>query len=274
MKERIDNLLVKRNYFTTRQKAKFAIENKNIYVNNILVEKSSKLIEEDANIEIKGKVLQYVSRGGLKLEKALTTFNIQLHNKICIDIGASTGGFTDCMIQNGAQIVYAIDVGNSQLDESLVKNPKVINLENTNIKEIDIENFEKVNFISIDVSFISLIQVLDIAYRLLKEDSEIVILIKPQFEAGIENINKNGIVKSQKIQAKVIEKIVLFSNSLGFQILGLDYSPIKGIAGNIEYLCYMKKKNEKIDLLKTREKIKQIVEESHKKLNKEVKNDR
>lgn len=266
MKERIDNILVKKGYFTTRQKAQYAINNKNIYVNNKLIEKSGKLIEEDSNIEIRGKVMPYVSRGGLKLEKALKVFNINLQGKTCMDIGASTGGFTDCMLQNGANKVYAVDVGHDQLDESLIGNEKIINLEDTNIREINIENFEKVDFISIDVSFISLTQVLDNAFKLLKEDGEIVVLIKPQFEAGIDNINKNGIVKNTKIHVKVIEKIILFSNSLGLGVLGIDYSPIKGSAGNIEYLCYMKKNNKKIDLLKIREKTKQVVEKSHKEL--------
>lgn len=266
MKERIDNLLVKKGLFITRQKAKYAIDNKNIYVDGKLIEKSSKLVEENANIEIKGEVMPYVGRGGLKLKKAIQYFEIIIQNKICIDIGASTGGFTDCMLQNGAEKVYAIDVGHSQLAPQLTNNPKVVNLENTNIKEINLVTFEKVDFISIDVSFISLIQVLDKAHGLLKESGEIVILIKPQFEAGVSNINKNGIVKDKKIHAKVIEKIVLYSNSLGFQILGITYSPIKGNAGNIEYLCYMKKSNNKIDLFKTREEIKQIVEEAHKNL--------
>lgn len=266
MKERIDNLLVKQGYFTSRQKAKFAIENKNIYVNNILIEKTSKLIEEEANIEIRGNVLPYVSKGGLKLEKAIQTFNIKLLGKTCIDIGASTGGFTDCMLQNEAEKVYAIDVGHEQLDKSLINNSKVINLENTNIKEIDINKFEKVDFISIDVSFISLTQVLEKAHKLLKEEAEIIVLIKPQFEAGAENINKNGIVRNAKIHIKVIEKILLYANSLGFEILGVTYSPIKGSVGNIEYLSYMKKSNKKIDLLKTRDKIKQVVEKAHKEL--------
>ncbi len=266
MKERIDNLLVKKGYFTTRQKAKYAIQNKNIYVNNILVEKVSKLVEETANIEIIGEVLPYVSRGGMKLAKAIQVFGIKLNGKTCVDIGASTGGFTDCMLQNGAEKVYAIDVGSEQLDESLVNNPKVINMENTNIKEISTDNFKNIEFISIDVSFISLTQVLENAYKLLDNSGEIVILIKPQFEAGQENINKNGIVKSAKIHMKVIEKILLFSDSLGFKILGIDYSPIKGSAGNIEYLCYMKKENDKIDLFKARNIIKQTVENAHKQL--------
>ena len=266
MKERIDNLLVKKDFFTTRQKAKYAIDNKNIYVDGIAIEKSSKLVDESANIEIKGEVMPYVGRGGLKLEKALQCFEISIQNKICIDVGASTGGFTDCMLQNGAEKVYAIDVGHSQLDSKLISNPKVVNLENTNIKEVNTDNFKKADFISIDVSFISLTQVLDKTYELLKENGEIVVLIKPQFEAGASNINKNGIVKDTKIHAKVIEKVVLYSNSLGFEILGITYSPIKGNEGNIEYLCYMKKKNSKIDLFKTREEIKRIIEESHKKL--------
>lgn len=266
MKERIDNLLVKKGFFTTRQKSKYAIDNKNIYVNGILIEKSSKLVEENVNIEIKGEVMPYVGRGGLKLKKALQCFEISIQNKICIDVGASTGGFTDCMLQDGAERVYAIDVGHSQLASKLINNSKVVNLENTNIKEINADSFEKVDFITIDVSFISLTQVLNKTYELLKENGEIIALIKPQFEAGVSNINKNGIVKDTKIHAKVIEKIVLYSNSLGFEVLGITYSPIKGNAGNIEYLCYMKKNNSKIDLFKIREKIKKIVEESHKKL--------
>lgn len=267
MRDRIDNILVEKGYFSTRQKAKYAIENKCIYVNNILVEKPSKIYENDCKIEVKEGRLQFVSRGGLKLDKAVKVFNLKLKDKICIDIGASTGGFTDCMLQNGAKKVYSIDVGHDQLAESLKNDDRVVNLEGTNIKNIDTNNMEKVDFISIDVSFISLTNVLDKAYELLKENGEIVILIKPQFEAGKEFINKNGVVKDKKTHQKVIEKVILYSNSLGFKIIKIDYSPIKGPAGNIEYIVYMQKENDsKIDLFSAREEIKNIVEKSHKEL--------
>ena len=216
MKERIDILLVKRGYFKTRQKAKYAIENHDIYVNDKLVEKISKTYEEDCKIEIKKETLKYVGRGGLKLEKAINEFNIILKDKICMDIGASTGGFSDCMLQEGAKKVYAIDVGHDQLDEKLQIDKRIVNLEGTNIKDIKIEEFEKIDFISIDLSFISLLNVLDIAYKLLSNMGEIVVLIKPQFEAGRENINKNGIVKDKKIHKKVIEKVLLYSKRFRF----------------------------------------------------------
>lgn len=266
MSDRIDCLLVTKGYFETRQKAKYAIEDKCVYVNNILVEKSSKVFEDDCKIEIKGESLPFVSRGGLKLDKAIKEFNIILEDKTCMDIGASTGGFTDCMLQNRAKKVYAIDVGHGQLDESLKNDNRVINMEGTNIKEVDIENYEKVDFVSIDVSFISLTNVLDKAYGMLKENGEILVLIKPQFEAGKEYLNKNGVVRDRKIHAKVIEKIALYGNSLGFNIIGINYSPIKGPAGNIEYLMYMKKDTNKLDLFNIREIIKIAVENAHKEL--------
>lgn len=267
MKDRIDTILVNRGYFETRQKAQYAIENKGVYVNDILVEKSSKNFEEDCKIEVKEEILPFVSRGGLKLDKAIKVFCINLKNKVCMDIGASTGGFTDCMLQNGAIQVFSIDVGHDQLAKKLKEDKRVINLEGTNIRQIDAEKIEKVDFISIDVSFISLTNVLDKAYKLLKDNGEIVVLIKPQFEAGKEFINKNGVVKDKKVHMRVIEKIILYANSVGFKINTLDYSPIKGPAGNIEYIMHMEKKEaSKIDLFCIREKIKDIVEKSHKEL--------
>lgn len=266
MKDRIDNILVNKGFFSTRQKAKYAIQEKCVYVNDVLVEKSSKIFENNCKIEIKGETLPFVSRGGLKLDKAIRMFNISLKDKLCMDIGASTGGFTDCMLQNGAKIVYAIDVGHNQLAEELAKDKRVVNLEGTNIKEVDVEKFEKVDFVSTDVSFISLTNVLDKAYKLLKEDGEMVALIKPQFEAGKEFLNKNGVVKDKKAHLKVIEKVILYANSLGFNTEQIDYSPIKGPAGNIEYIIYMKKETEKIDLFNLRDKIKKIVEIAHKEL--------
>ncbi len=267
--DRIDNLLVSRGYFESRQKAKYAIDNKCIYVNNVLVEKSSKTFDEDCKIEVKGETLPFVSRGGLKLDKAIRVFGISLKDKVCMDIGASTGGFTDCMLQNGAKKVFAVDVGHGQLDKSLQADSRVVNLEETNIREIDIENFEKVDFISIDVSFISLTNVLDIAHNLLKHNGEMVILIKPQFEAGKEYINKNGVVKDAKVHAKVIEEIVFYSNSIGFKINEIDYSPIKGPAGNIEYLMHLSLNEScmKIDYFGIRDVIKELVDKAHKELN-------
>lgn len=268
MKDRIDNILVKKGFFSTRQKAKYAIESECVYVNGILVKKSSKTFDDIDKIEVKGETLPFVSRGGLKLDKAIKKFDIKLVNKTCVDIGASTGGFTDCMLQNGASKVFAIDVGHNQLDERLKNDNRVINIEGTNIKDINIERFEKIDFISIDVSFISLTNVLENALKLLKENGEIVILIKPQFEAGKELINKNGVVKDKKVHQRVIEKILLYSNSLGFKINNIDFSPIKGPAGNIEYIAYMCKSKENLNLFEVREKIKNIVEKSHKELNK------
>lgn len=268
MKDRIDNLLVNKGYFPTRQKAKYALENKCIYVNGNLIEKSGKMFEEDCKIEIKGETLPFVSRGGIKLDKAIKVFNINLKNKICMDIGASTGGFTDCMLQNGANLVYAVDVGHAQLAEVLLNDDRVINLEGINIKDAKVDNFEKVDFISTDVSFISLTNVLEKAYQILKSDGEMVALIKPQFEAGKEFVNKNGVVKDKKIHVRVIEKIALYANSLGFKIKQIDYSPIKGPAGNIEYIIYIKKDNttDRLDLFKLRENIKIVVENAFKEL--------
>ncbi len=266
MKDRIDNILVEKGYFPTRQKAKYAIEGKCVYVNDILIEKSSKVFEDNCKIEIQGETLPFVSRGGVKLDKAIREFKISLQDKECMDIGASTGGFTDCMLQNRAKTVYAVDVGHNQLDEKLENDKRVVNLEGINIKEVNVEEFKKVDFISTDVSFISLTNVLDKAYQLLKAKGEMVALIKPQFEAGKEFINKNGVVKDKKAHLKVIEKVALFANSLGFKIKQIDYSPIKGPAGNIEYIIYMKKEEEKLDLFKLRENIKTVVEKAHKEL--------
>lgn len=268
MKDRIDNILVKKGYFATRQKAQYAIENECIYVDDRLIQKSSKMIDEYSKIEVRKEALPFVSRGGLKLDKAIRVFDVRLKDKVCMDIGASTGGFTDCMLQNGANKVYAVDVGHEQLADSLKNNNRVINLEGTNIREIKIDEFEKVDFISIDVSFISLTQVLEKAYELLKEEGKMIALIKPQFESGTEAINKNGVVKDKKVHLKVIEKIMLFASSLQFEILDLEYSPIKGPAGNIEYLLYLKKNKSNLELFSTREKIKQVVEKAYKELKK------
>ena len=258
-KERIDIALVKRKMFSSRQKAKYAIDNGNIYINGKQEKKSSKLVSEEDIIEVKGELLKYVSRGGLKLEKAINKFGISVCNKICMDIGASTGGFTDCMLQNKAQKVYAIDVGTDQLDEKIKSNKKVISMEKTNIKDLDINKIDTIDFIGADVSFVSITHILPKIYEILKIKGQAVILIKPQFEAGIKNINKNGVVTDIKIHKKILQNIILISNKIGFEILDIDYSPIKGSAGNIEYLLYIEKNennilnvyeiNEKINLV-------------------------
>ncbi len=267
IKERLDSILVTKGYFKSRAKAKYAIDSGNIYVNNIQITKSSKLISEEDNIEVRGETLKYVSRGGLKLEKAVNVFEINLNNKICIDIGASTGGFTDVMLQNGAKKVYSVDVGHDQLDEKLINNEKVINLEGTNIKDIDVKDFNTIDFISTDVSFISIVQVIPKIYELLKIKGNAVILIKPQFEVGKQNLNKNGVVKDIKIHKKILESIIEQINKIGFEILNLDYSPIKGPAGNIEYLLYIEKnENNLLDSFELKNKINKITEEAFKKL--------
>ncbi len=267
IKERLDSILVTKGYFKSRAKAKYAIDSGNIYVNNIQITKSSKLISEEDKIEVRGETLKYVSRGGLKLEKALNVFEINLSNKICMDIGASTGGFTDVMLQNGAKKVYSVDVGHDQLDEKIKNNKNVVNLEGINIKDIDAKDFNAIDFISTDVSFISILQVIPKIYELLKIKGNAVILIKPQFEVGKQNLNKNGVVKDIKIHKKILESIIEQINKEGFEILNLDYSPIKGPAGNIEYLLYIEKnENNLLDSFKLKNKISKITEEAFKKL--------
>lgn len=255
-KERLDNFLVKNNYFASRQKAKYAIDNGNIFVNGVQEKKSSKTVSSADKIEVRGEVLPFVSRGGLKLDKAVNKFKISLIDKVCMDIGASTGGFTDCMIQNKAKKVYAVDVGTDQLHEKLENDKKVVNMEQTNIKDLDAQSMEQIDFIGTDVSFISIVHVLPKIYELLKIKGKAVILIKPQFEAGPKNINKNGVVKDIKIHKKIILNVILLANKLGFAILDLDYSPIKGPAGNIEYLLYLEKnENDLLDTYAIKDKI-------------------
>ena len=266
-KMRLDLALVNRGYFATRQKAQYEINNGNIFVNGKKETKASKLINNKDKIEINGATLKYVSRGGLKLEKAINYFEIILKDKVCADIGASTGGFTDCMLKNGAQKVYAIDVGHSQLSEKLLEDKRVINLEGTNIRDMDTSGLEKMDFISSDVSFISEAHVLPKIYELLKIKGRAVILIKPQFEAGNQNLNKNGVVKNIKIHQKVIQNIVMLANKLGFRIIDVTYSPIKGPAGNIEYLLYIEKnENNLLDMYKMKDNAIEITTEAFKKL--------
>ncbi len=245
MKERLDILLVERKLAPSREKAKTMIMEGNVFVDNQREDKAGSMFPTDCRIEIHGNTLKYVSRGGLKLEKAMTHFDISLENKICMDIGASTGGFTDCMLQNGAQKVYAVDVGYGQFAWKLRCDERVVCMEKTNIRYVTPSDIaDRLDFASVDVSFISLTKVLGPARELLKDNGEIICLIKPQFEAGREKVGKKGVVRDQAVHREVIEKVAEYAMELGFSIKNLEFSPIKGPEGNIEYLIYMKKDEE------------------------------
>ena len=249
MKERLDILLVQKGLAPSREKAKAMIMEGNVFVDNNREDKAGTMFDENANIEVRGNTLKYVSRGGLKLEKAMTHFGITLDDKICMDIGASTGGFTDCMLQNGAKKVYAVDVGYGQFAWKLRQDERVVCMEKTNIRYVTPEHIDDaLDFASVDVSFISLTKVLGPARALLAEDGEMVCLIKPQFEAGREKVGKKGVVRDKAVHEEVIVKVVDFALEIGFEILNLEYSPIKGPEGNIEYLVYIRKcENGKMD---------------------------
>lgn len=241
MKERLDILLVKRNLAPSREKAKAVIMSGIVYVDGQKEDKAGSVFEDTVNIEVRGNTLRYVSRGGLKLEKAFAVFPIQVKDDTCIDIGASTGGFTDCMLQNGAKKVYAVDVGHGQLDWKLRNDERVICMEKTNFRYVTSEQIpEKLDFAATDVSFISLTKILPPAKALLKKDAYMVCLIKPQFEAGREKVGKKGVVTDPKVHKEVIEHVELFAASIGFEVVSLDFSPIKGPEGNIEYLLLLK----------------------------------
>lgn len=247
MKERLDVLLVSRGLAPSREKAKTMIMEGNVFVNNNREDKAGSTFPDDCQIEIHGKTLQYVSRGGLKLEKAMKHFDITLDGKVCMDIGASTGGFTDCMLQNGASKVYAVDVGYGQFAWKLRQDPRVVCMEKTNIRYVTPENIDDaLDFASVDVSFISLTKVLGPARELLKDNGQMVCLIKPQFEAGREKVGKKGVVRDKSVHEEVINKVIDFALEIGFSIHNLEYSPIKGPEGNIEYLVYIEKTAEPI----------------------------
>lgn len=242
MKERLDVLLVQKGLAPSREKAKTMIMEGNVFVDNQREDKAGTFFDPSVNIEIHGNTLRYVSRGGLKLEKAMAQFGITLDDKVCMDIGASTGGFTDCMLQNGAKKVYAVDVGYGQFAWKLRQDPRVVCMEKTNIRYVTPEDIGDVlNFASVDVSFISLTKVLGPAKELLKDGGQMVCLIKPQFEAGKDKVGKKGVVRDPAVHKEVIERVILFAKSIGFGILHLDYSPIKGPEGNIEYLVHIVK---------------------------------
>ena len=245
MKERLDVLLVNRGLAASREKAKAVIMAGIVYVDGQKEDKAGATFVDTVNIEVRGNTLKYVSRGGLKLEKAMSHFGLSLEGKVCMDVGASTGGFTDCMLQNGAVKVYSIDVGHGQLDWKLRNDPRVVCMERTNIRYVTPEDIgEPASFVSIDVSFISLTKVLTPVRELLAENGEIVCLIKPQFEAGREKVGIKGVVRDPKVLLEVIRAVMDFASSIGFEILHLEFSPIKGPEGNIEYLLHLKKQPE------------------------------
>lgn len=266
MKERLDVLLVKRNLAQSREKAKAIIMSGVVYVDGQKEDKAGTVFEDTADIQVKGNTLPYVSRGGLKLEKAVNVFGVDVAGKICMDVGASTGGFTDCMLKNGAVKVYAVDVGRGQLDWKLREDERVICMEKTNIRYVTPEDVaDKIQFASIDVSFISLTRVLGPVRDLLTEDGQAVCLIKPQFEAGREKVGKKGVVREKNTHLEVMRKVMAYAESIGFSLLNLDYSPIKGPEGNIEYLLYLKKQPEGDSLLGP-DAPERVVEEAHSKL--------
>ena len=260
-KKRLDTVLVEQGFFDTRSKAQAAIMAGQILVNDLKIDKPGTQVTDEVKIKIIGNKLPYVSRGGLKLEKALKVFPISLNDKTVADIGASTGGFTDCSLQNGARKVYAIDVGYGQLAWSLRNDERVVNMERTNVRYLDETSLpEKIQIATIDVAFISLDKVLPAVRKLLNTDGCVIALIKPQFEAGRDKVGKKGVVREPKVHEEVIEKVIEMAKEEKFGIGGLDYSPIKGPEGNIEYLLYLTlNENENISY----DRISQIVALSH-----------
>lgn len=246
MKERLDVILVNQGYAASREKAKAIIMSGNVYVNGQKEDKAGTAFDESKiQLEVRGSTLKYVSRGGLKLEKAMEKWQFELADMVCMDIGASTGGFTDCMLQNGAAKVYSVDVGHGQLAWKLRNDPRVVCMEQTNFRYLVREDIQdELDFASVDVSFISLTKILIPARNLLKPGGQMVCLIKPQFEAGRDKVGKNGVVREPQIHREVISKIVDYADSIGFEVLHLEFSPIKGPEGNIEYLVHLKKERE------------------------------
>lgn len=278
MKMRLDVLLVNRGLAESREKAKAVIMEGKVFVKGQREDKAGSMFDEAAPIEIHGQKLRYVSRGGLKLEKAVAHFDLKLEGKICMDVGSSTGGFTDCMLQNGAAKVYAVDVGTNQLYWKLRSDPRVVCMEKTNIRYLLPEQIEEPPaFASIDVAFISLTKVLRPVRELLTADGQVVALIKPQFEAGREKVGKKGVVREKSTHLEVIRQVLAYAWSIGFDILALEFSPIKGPEGNIEYLAWLQKTERKeLEGIPAWEEVRaalpegmdpeQIVEEAHKEL--------
>ena len=261
-KERLDVLLVKRVLAESREKAKAIIMTGNVFVEEQREDKAGSTFAEDAQIRIKGTPMKYVSRGGYKLEKAMELWHVPLQDKLCMDVGSSTGGFTDCMLQNGAVKVYAIDVGTNQLAWKLRQDERVVSMEKTNIRYVTPEDIaDPIDFSSIDVAFISLTKVLIPVWNLLKNGGRVVCLVKPQFEAGREKVGKKGVVRDKKVHEEVVCHIMTYALSMGFEILGLSYSPIKGPEGNIEYLLYIEKPQDAQALTEIAEEADQKAEE-------------
>ena len=264
-KERVDVLAYKQGLFDTREQAKRGVMAGLVVavINGERFDKPGEKIDEATELKLKGEKLKYVSRGGLKLEKALNQFGLSLEGKIAIDIGASTGGFTDVMLQNGASQVFSVDVGTNQLAWKLRNDPRVVSMEQFNFRYAEPDDFEVTpSFASIDVSFISLDLILPALHRILADNGQVVALVKPQFEAGREQIGKNGIIKDPKIHLAVLEKVAAFAGTHGFAVMGVDYSPIQGGHGNIEFLMYLEKKEEKTKPIY--EQLEAVVELAHK----------
>lgn len=261
-KIRLDVYLTEHGLAPSREKAKAIIMSGIVFVDEQKCDKAGMTIGAEQKVEVRGNTLRYVSRGGLKLEKAMQSFPISLQGAICMDVGASTGGFTDCMLQNGAKKVYAVDVGYGQLAWSLRTDERVVNMERTNIRYVTAEQVgEALDFASIDVAFISLGLVLPVVYSLLRENGECVALIKPQFEAGKEKVGKKGVVRDPAVHEEVVERVCGIAEEVGFGVLGLDYSPVKGPEGNIEYLVYLKKDAK--SLIDRADAAKEVVTASH-----------
>lgn len=268
-KKRLDVMLTEQNLVSSRERAKTTIMAGLVLVNGQKIDKPGTMVKEDAVIRVLGDSIGYVSRGGLKLAKAIKEFKLDLTDLVVADIGASTGGFTDCSLKNGAKKVFAIDVGYGQLAWSLRTDERVVNMERTNIRYVTPEDIgEPINFASIDVAFISLDKVLPVAKTLLSDDGKIVALIKPQFEAGKDKVGKKGVVRDYRVHVEVIEKIKNFALDNGFNVLGVDYSPIKGPEGNIEYLIYLENsKDFQRGICKNIDGIDKLVKRSHCDLN-------
>ena len=261
-KKRLDAAVFEQGFCDSREKAKTLIMAGVVYVNNQKADKPGMQIKDDDSIEVRSNPLKYVSRGGLKLEKAMSSFDIKLDGLVCADIGASTGGFTDCMLQNGAKKVYSIDVGYGQLAWKLRTDPRVVNMERTNFRYVTKEQVpDELSFASVDVSFISLSLIVPVMRTLMRNDAYAVCLIKPQFEAGRDKIGKKGVVRDKSVHVEVVENIIGMMLNNGFSVSGLDYSPVKGPGGNIEYLILIQKSDQPVNNLKTT--AKDVVMRSH-----------
>ncbi|HIR89304.1 MAG TPA: TlyA family RNA methyltransferase [Candidatus Fimimorpha faecalis] len=264
MKERLDVLLVNLGFAPSREKAKAIIMAGQVYVKGQKEDKAGSMFDPYAPIEVRGNTLKYVSRGGLKLEKSIKNFNLSLDGKVCMDVGASTGGFTDCMLQNGAVKVFAVDVGHGQLAWKLRQDNRVICMERTNIRYVTPEQIgEPIDFVSIDVSFISLTKVLEPVKALMSPRGQVVCLIKPQFEAGREKVGKKGVVREKSTHQEVIEKVIAYTKGIGFAICNLEFSPIKGPEGNIEYLLQLQNSPTEEEMNRADPDVKVLVEQSH-----------